>query len=246
MSFSYNEALSEDQIELKEELVRQIHADAQRDRKSSTSSIPVHADLEQFIDAVAKLVDFDQKNAAKKVILKDEDTGANVMEHPKYPNEDLSGIVLYSLVRRAPGTTEGGNEPFSRQRRETRPRIRDIVTNDPSNPGRATVIRSQWFDNLLRFKIVARSSTQANQLALWFEKLMENNRYYFAALGITRFFFDEREEDKFSQIGNEPYYMRPLLYYVRTEETFEIDEQALNNIVVCLTSLNKENQNGTR
>lgn len=246
MSFNYNDTLSEDQIRLKEELVRQIHADAQRDKKSSISSMPVHADLEQFVDAVAKLIDFNQKNAAKKIILKDDDTGANVMEHPKYPNEDLSGIVLYSLVRRAPGTTEGGNEPFSRQRRETRPRIRDIVTSDPSNPGRATVIKSQWFDNLLRFKIVARSSTQANQLALWFEKLMENNRYYFAALGITRFFFDEREEDKFSQIGNEPYYMRPLLYYVRTEETFEIDEQALNNIVVCLTSLNKENQNGTR
>lgn len=246
MNFAYNTGLNNDQIQLKEELVRQIQADAQRDRKGGISSMPVHATLEQFIDAVAHLVDFNQKSATKKVILKDEDTGGNIMEHPKYPNEDLGGVVLYSLVRRAPGTTEGGNEPFSRQRRETRPRIREIVTNDPLDPGRATVIKSQWFDNLLRFKIVARSSTQANQLALWFERLMENNRYYFAALGITRFFFDEREEDKFSQIGNEPYYIRPLLYYVRTEETFEINEQALNNIVVCLTSLNKENQNGTR
>jgi len=246
MSYDNNEGLTSDQIRMKEVLVRQIQTDAKRERKGAISCMPVHSTLEQFIDAVAHLIDYNQQRADKKVVLKDEDTGGNLMEHPKYPNTDLGGIVSYSLVRRAPGTMEGGNEPFSRQRREIKPRIRQIQSGDGADIGRVKIVKSQWFDNLVSFKIIARSATQANRLALWFEELMEDNRYYFAGAGITKFHFDARETDEFTQIGNEPYYCRPLEYYVRTERTTEMDEQALNNIVVCLTSLNKENQNGTR
>lgn len=246
MSYSENDNLTDEQIKLKELLVRQIEADAKRSKNSSISQMEAHSTLEEFIDAVAHLVDYDQQKADKRVVLKDEDTGGNLMEHPKYPNEDLGGTVLYSLIRRAPGTMDGGNEPFSRGRREIKPRVRQIEKGEGSKTGRATTVRSQWFDNLVEFKIVARSATQANKLALWFEKLMEDNRYYFAGAGIVRYHFDERRDDEFKQMGNEPYYCRPLVYYVRTERTTEMDEQALNNIVVCLTSLNKENQNGTR
>lgn len=246
MSFNYNDGLDDDQCLTKDHLVRQIKSDQQKDRRQSISTMPVYNDLEQFIDAVAHVIEFSQEKVDKKVVFKDEGTGGKLMEHPKYPNKDLGGVIVYSLVRRAPGTMEGGNEPFSRQRREIKPRIRDVITNDPQNPGRALILQSQWFDNLIRFKIVARSATQANKLAMWFEEFMECHRYYFAGLGITKFFFDEREEDKYEQIGNEPYYTRSLVYYVRTERTFELNEQAINNIVVCLTSLNKENQNGTR
>lgn len=246
MSFNYNDGLDEDQKISKEYLIKQIHTDFQRDKKNSMSTIPVHMDIEEFINAVAHVIDFSQEKVDKKLVLKDDGTGGKIMEHPKYPNQDLGAVVLYSLVRRAPGTMEGGNTPFDRARREVKPRIRDVITHDPQNPGRALVLKSQWFDNLIRFKIVARSATHANKMALWFESFMEQHRYYFANLGITKFYFDEREEDKFEQIGNEPYYSRSLVYYVRTERTFELNEQAINNIVVCLTSLNKENQNGTR
>lgn len=243
MSFTFNAELDEEQIRIKTELVRHIQSEAQKDIRKSMSTMPVHCDIEQFIDSVAALIDFDQRKADNKVVLKDTHAGGKIMEHPKYPNQDLGGVVLYSMVERAPGTMEGGNEPFSRQRREIKPRIRDIISNDPKTPGQATVVKSQWFDNLIQFEIVARSATQANKLALWFEDLMECNRYYFAALGITKYFFDMRGKDAFEQNGNEGYYKRPLIYYVRTERTFEIREQALNNIIVCLTSLNKENQN---
>lgn len=248
MSFDYNAELDQEQIEIKQEIIRQVQRDYQKAarRSSSMSSIPASCDIDEFVDGVAALVDFDQAKNHKKVILKDEHVSGKIMEHPKYPKEDVSGVVLYSLVRRAPGTTAGGNEPFSRARREIEPTIKDVIVNDPKNPGRATILKSQWFDNLVRFQVVARSATQANKLALWFEDLMECNRYYFAGIGITRFFFDEREEDKFEQIGNEGYYMRSLIFYVRTEKMYELSEQAINNIVVCLTSLNKENQNGTR
>lgn len=246
MSFNYNAGLDEDQIKIKTELVRQIYADAQRDKRTAMSTMPVHCDIEGFIDAVALLVEYNQAKADKKVVLKDSYAGGKIFEHPKHPGEDLGGVVVYSMVERAPGTMEGGNEAFNRSRREVKPRIRDVIVNDPNNPGRATILTSQWFDNHIRFEITARSATQANKLALWFEELMECNRYYFAGLGITKYFFDKREEDKFEQNGNEGYYKRPLVYYVRTERTFEISEQAINNIVVCLTSLNKENQNGTR
>lgn len=239
MSFTYNSDLNAEQIALKEKLIFEIQREQSKStirRGEAISTIPVYSDIEQFIDGIAKLVELDQAKAEKKVCFKDENVGSKIMEHPKRPGEDVSGMILYSMVRRAPGTMEGGNTPFDHARREAVPRVRDIITNDPDNPGQAKVLKSQWFDNLLKFRIVARSSTRANELAIWFENLMECNRYYFAAMGITRYLFWEREADTFEQIGNEGYYYRNMVYYARTERTFAITEQAINNIVVCLTS----------
>jgi hypothetical protein len=236
--FNNNEGLTEHQVSVKEKILIDIANEVAKSRNSDgqISKMPVHSNIEQFIDAVQQVINIDQEGAASKVILKDERAAGNIMEDPKNPGEDVSGVVLYSMERRAPGTMKGGNTPFNETRRELKPRVREVLGDSQEHPDEAKIIYSQWFDNQLCFKIVARRAHRANELALWFEELMECNRYFFAGRGITKYYFWERKRDEFQQLGNEPYFTRPLMYYVRTERSYELSEQTLNNIVVCLTS----------
>jgi len=238
MSFNYHENLTSEQIALKEVLVSEIIKDYSKAPKGtlSISKIPVHSNLEQFIDSVKELIDLDQANIDQRVTLLDDHSKSNIFQDVDDPERELSGVVLYSLERRAPGTMAGGNSWFSKERREVKSRIREIQTNDPSFPGQAKVFLSQWFDNQIKFKICARTNKRANELCNWFENLIETNRYYFAVKGITKFFMDERARDTLEQIGNEQVECRPFYFFVRTEKTYELTEQALNKLVVSLTT----------
>jgi len=240
MSFNNNQGLNQEEILLKEELITTIKRDYTKlQRTSSMSTIPVYGNIEDFIDGVKELVDINQETADQRVILRDDYTTDNIMEDPSNPTKELSGVILYSMVKRAPGTMEGGNTWFDSGRREVKPRIRDIITNDPKNPGQAKIVYSQWFDNEIKFQITARTNKRANELALWFEDLMETNRPYFAFKGITKYFMDERKTDNFKQYGNDSFEIRPYHYFVRTEKTREVTEQALNNLII---RLNKSKQ----
>jgi len=238
MNFNYNKGLTPQDVRLKETLIREILRDYSKVKTHTprTSSIPAHSDIEQFIDGVKEVIDIDQINAAQRVILKDNYAAGNVLEDPLNPGKELSGVVLYSMKRRAPGTLEGGNTWFDKGRRDVKPRLRDIITGDPSNPGQVQILYSQWFDNEVKFDIVARTNKRANQLSLWFENMMEVNRHFFAFRGITKYFMNERKEDSFKQYGNDSFECRPYSYFVRTERNYKVTEEALNRLIISLNN----------
>ena len=238
MNFNYNEGLTPEQIALKERLARQILRDYSKlsEPKSQISSIPICSSVEDFVDSLADLIDLNQDTAGQRVLLRDSHHSDNLFEDPDDPTKELSGVVLYSMKRRAPGTMSGGNVWFNRERREVKPRLRDIITNDINNPGQVKLIYSQWFDNELRFDIAARTNKRANELALWFEDLMESNREFFAYKGITKYFMNIRESDESRQYGNDQVECRPYYYFVRTEGTYEVTEQALNRLIISLNA----------
>jgi hypothetical protein len=238
MKFSYNEYLDNYQISIKNKILSEITRDYRSlpSKSDGISSFPVHSSIEDFISNVAELISIDQETSDQKVLLKDDYSEVNILEDPINPNKELSGVVLYSLDRRSPGTMAGGNTWFSSERREIKPRIREVITNDPENLNQAKLIFSQWFDNRVCFKICTRTNKRSNELALWFENLMELNRVYFALKGTTKYYLDERESDSFEQIGNEGYHIRPYYYLVRTERTYFVTEQAINKIVISLTT----------
>lgn len=238
MSFSFNEGLSDNQIDLKDKITREILRDYGSvcdDPRGAISKTPRHGDIEEFIDAIAELIAMDQETAEQRVMLKDQHAEGNIMEDPDDPAKELSGVVLYAMKRRAPGTMAGGNVWFNRERREVKPRIREIITNDPNNPSQAKIVYSQWFDNEVLFEIVARTNKRANELALWLEDLLERNRTFFMCRGFQRYLYNMREEDGQKQYGNDNYHVRPLCYFVRTERTNEVSEQTLNRLVITLT-----------
>lgn len=85
------------------------------------------------------------------------------------------------------------------------------------------------------FEVVAKTSKQANKLVDWFEEFMEVNREIFAKKGIVKYHFDKRESDRFLTRGETGYYVRPMVYYVRTERTYAITESKINKLVVKLS-----------
>lgn len=240
MSFEYNIGLTDTQVALKEELTREILRDYTKlHKREAISKSSAHNNIEEFIDSVKELIDIDQETSGQRVILKDDYATNNLLEDPDDPNKELSGVVLYSMKRRAPGTMEGGNTWFDRGRREVKPRIREIISNDPCNPGQSKIVYSQWFDNEVKFDIVARTNKRANELALWFEDLMEANRPFFAFRGINKYFMNIREADEFKQYGNDSIECRPYCYFVRTEKCNEVTEQSLNRLIIRLNTNKK-------
>jgi len=237
MILNNNEGLSPTGIEYKELIVREILANHRKDNATyqGIGTSPVYSTVDGFINAVKQLLDIVYADNNRKVMLKDMDTVGNVMQNPHNAAEELSGAVVYEMVRRAPGTMKGGNDWFSEVRREVKPRIRSIKTGDLADPY-ATVYLSQWFDNLLSFNVCARTAYRADELATEFENMMESYRFYFSLKGVGKYFLRERTRDVAHPIGNEMLYYRPLEYYVRTETTYTVNENTINKILMTLVT----------
>ncbi|MDD3412438.1 MAG: hypothetical protein PHY47_00395 [Lachnospiraceae bacterium] len=232
-----NESLTPEQIGIKNEYIKSLTEGAFLQREFAPSSINKNTSLNGFITLVKEAIDRDQKEKKNKIIFIDEYAKVNKFENPHKPGEDARAIVSYSLNRRAPGTTAGGNTPFDKSRREIKPQFRGVGIDEIKAPGQITFYSGQWFDNLICFHIYARSNKEANDIADWFEELMECNRQFFAWNGILKYHFEERESDAVVKDGDNAIHLRPMVYWVRTEKCYEITEQAINNIVLLLTTI---------
>lgn len=228
-----DDGLSEDEIALKREYL--AHSFSQLDTKSRNTGanyIQPHSTLDQFIDLVKEAIDKDQSDKKDKVFFLDNYSHSNIFEDPSSPGKDALGIVGYRLTSRVPGTTAATNRPGDSSRREVRPSLRAVTYDDPSKPKQATFHYGRWYDNMICFEIYARSNKEANDLAMWFEDLMEKYRPFFALNGIMKYHFEERDGDAAKKNGDSVIQIRPLHYWVRTEKTYEIDEHTINNILV--------------
>lgn len=231
-----SEGLTEEQKKLKWQYIETITGNPYQMRQTGSSYVPVNSSLEDFINLVKQLVDLNQKDKKNKVILVDDFSPNNIFEDPTKPGSDVVATIGYRLRRRAPGTTKGGNKPFNEERREVTPHLRAVTVDEENNPGSVTFNMGQWFDNELRFEIYARTNKEANEIAMWFENIMDLNRQFFAYKGIMKYYFLERESDTVVKEGDGIVHCRPLCYWVRTEKCYEITEQAINNIVILLTT----------
>lgn len=231
-----NEGLTEEQKKLKWEYIESLSGNPYKLRQSGTSYVPVHSTLKDFIDKVKQLVDLNQKDKKNKVILVDDFSPNNIFEDPKEPGSDVVATIAYRLRKRAPGTTAATNQPFDGRRREVTPHLRAVTVDEVNNPGGVTFNMGQWYDNEVRFEIYARTNKEANEISMWFENIMDQNRQFFAYNGIMKYYFLERESDTVVKEGDGVVHCRPMCYWVRTEKCYEITEQAINNIVILLTT----------
>jgi hypothetical protein len=237
IQIQYNDGLSESQVDLKNKYIAALTENTFTDKIIGPAQIDRMPTLNDFIDGVKEIIDLDQKEFKNKIIFIDEYTKTNIFEDPKVPNKDARAVVSYSLYKRAPGTTKGGNTPFDKSRTEIKPQFRGVAINEVANPGQLTFYSGQWFDNRICFHIYARSNKEANDVADWFEEVMERHRHFFAYKGFLKYHFEERESDAVVKEGDNAIHLRPMVYWVRTEKCYEITEQAINNIVLLLTTI---------
>jgi hypothetical protein len=231
-----NDGLTEEQVIAKGFYIDEIMKGANNKTRYGASSVPVHSNLDEFVDRVKEVLELEQIDKKNKVILIDEHSQNNVFQNPVTGKEDILGVITYSLRKRTHGTTAATNQPNDPSRREVRPRLRAATYDDVENPTQVIFHMGQWYDNIICFDINARTNAEANEVAMWFENIMDKNKPFFAYKGIMKYYFLERENDAAVKQGDGVVHCRPMVYWVRTEKCYTITEQAINNIIVKITT----------
>lgn len=191
---------------------------------------PEAGNLEHFIDCVKALIENDQEDKEFQIKLIDEYVDENIFQDPQDPNKDLLGIVECSVLSRSPAKDHSA--------RDLKPRVVDVVKDDPNYPGENVVWYMQRFDNIVSFKMVAPTATDANRMANWFEDLMVKGSEFFSLNGFNHFYFEEREADQYmaDSKSEQGAYIRPLNYYVRTRKVYKLNEKTLDRLVVLMST----------
>lgn len=167
---------------------------------------------------------------------------AQGVQNPLNYTEDMSEtddnitseVITYSVKARKPGVFEQVAQGYAMSDRVQRQRKKIFreAFDDPEHPGLKVFTYGQEFDNIVEFKIWARTNKTANARAMWFEDFMEQWRWYFEASGVKKIHYEGRDEDVHLSPENRKLVCRPLIYYVRTEKITVVKEYSLRSLVV--------------
>ena len=185
-------------------------------------------DIDGFFKLVGDVIALQEKNEGSKNLL------AYMEDYPEEDDNIDREVITFCLVDRKPGTFE--QKGFSaaladgniRQRRKV---FRD-AQEDPDYPGNKLYSYGQWYDNIVEFKVYARTNKVANRRALWLEEALDIWEWFFAASGVSKFSYLGRDRDLVLSPGNRKVSCRTLRYYVRTERLTTVREQILRSLTI--------------
>jgi len=142
--------------------------------------------------------------------------------------------ITYSVSERKPGTFEAkpfGRALSNRNLRQYKRFFRESI-EDPDYPGCKIFSYGQFFDNLVEFRVWARTNKVANLRAIWLEETLDRWEWFMKASGVTQMHFHERMADTVVAPGNHKIACRTLRFYVRTERITVYREHILRSLVV--------------
>lgn len=196
---------------------------------------PVSSSLDDFLTYVRELMEVEQEGNAYKVILIDDFAKENIFQDPRDPRTKVLGVITCSVESSKPGSFSQTNKPMNHGgTREIRPSLRGIEKSDLEDKSTYKYYFGQLFDNQICFKIHARSNKEANQITSWFQNLLQVHKNFFAQKGIIRYYFLERESDSVVKESDGVIHVRPLCYYLTTEETYTTTEHVLQKLKLKL------------
>tara|TARA_R110002126_G_scaffold155054_1_gene302087 strand:- start:1054 stop:1743 length:690 start_codon:yes stop_codon:yes gene_type:complete len=150
-------------------------------------------------------------------------------------DDNITGeVISYSLRQRKPGHFEQGGQGSAMGNRKTRARKKIFreAFDDPDHAGLKIYTFGKEFDNIVEFKLHARTNKTANARAMWFENFMEEYTWYFRASGVKLVTYEGRDKDIHISPENRKLVCRPLLFYVRTEQVTTVKEYNLRSLIV--------------
>lgn len=145
-------------------------------------------------------------------------------------------VITWKIIGRAPGQMDQVRIADKDGRREYVPRLRE-VTEDVLDFGYSIFHYSQIMDNYVEFCINANDSGKADEVALWFEEIMDRYKWFFSFQGINRAWFIERKSEMFENLKSNLQYKIPMIYFIRTEKTISMKTKDIESIAIdiCLT-----------
>lgn len=182
-----------------------------------------------------------------------ENGNAALVVVPAYPDELLNmgtsssanpaghfpATITYQIVRREPATIQ--DHPFD-PRKNIKPSLLRIV-NDGNVVGQQS---HQLYDNLVQLDCWSTSNGDADNLVEWLENFMIGYTFYFKEYGIHemyyfrggRFTWGTTEEEAMVRWRN-PFKVRSMTYYVRSEKLWWKELKELEVIVAELNMITK-------
>ena len=139
-------------------------------------------------------------------------------------------IVTYKLLKREPGDFSQG-PPFGGSVKNYRPVLREEI-EDQDNPSYKKLVFGYWHDNLVEFTCFARTNKEADDRALWIEKLMNNYLWFFRYSGVNRVLYFGRGSETSEKFDGYTIYGRSIKYFVRTEDIVVVSEKEIEQIAL--------------
>lgn len=163
-----------------------------------------------------------------------EDWGVFTIEHPTHTdttNKQFPQIV-YELTSAEPGMY-GKNQ-------EIKPRLREniIEKNEETNETSSYSIYAQTIDMEITFYIYADNNKRASIITRKFKEFLYESVGFLKQKGLVQIFF--KNESYASDRSNETYAVRKLVYYIRTEETYRIDDTILQEVAIQADAIYNE------
>ena len=190
-------------------------------------------EIPDYFKLVGKVLGLQQKNEGAKNLL------AYMEDFPEEDDNINGEVITYSILERKPGTFEqtGISSALSERNIRQRRKMFREVTADPEYPGSRLYSYGQWFDNVVAFRVWARTNKVANKRALWLEKTLEQWEWYLTASGVSKAIYLGRDEDQVFTPNNFKVSCRTLRYFVRTERITTVREQILRSLIIKGTNL---------
>lgn len=196
---------------------------------------PSHSSLDDFLTFIKELMELEQQDKKHKVILIDDFSKNNIFEDPHNQGVHALGVITCSVKVSKPGSWHQTNSPTSSSgTREIRPSLRGIEKSSVEDKAIWTYYFGQKFDNDICFKIHARSNKEVNEITSWFQNLLAIHKKFFAQKGVIRYYFRERESDIVVKENDSVIHVRPLCYYLATEDVYTTTEYVLQKIKLKL------------
>jgi hypothetical protein len=122
-------------------------------------------------------------------------------------------VITWKVIKREPAkmSVKGDSRP-QRKARFTR----DLRLS--AQPNKVITVETRPIDHIIEFSCWSTSAQQANDRALWLERLFVTHSWAFEIQGADRFFWKERGIDTYATVGNIKLYQRPVRFHVRTLE----------------------------
>lgn len=122
-------------------------------------------------------------------------------------------VITWKVIKREPAkmSTKGDSRPQRKARFTQDLRLAD-------QPNKVIIVETRPIDHTIEFSCWSTSAQQANDRALWLERLFVTHSWAFEIQGADRFFWKERGIDTYATVGNIKLYQRPVRFHVRTLE----------------------------
>lgn len=183
-------------------------------------------DIDEFTELVRQAIDHFENTQG----VNDESKISYSRDYSLKSNE--REVITHEIKRREPGIFDQ-SAPFEGGVKNYRPLLREEI-DDVDNPGYKVLIFGYWYDNLIRFTIYARTHKEADDRAMWFEKLMTSYLWFFRYSGVQRVLYYGRGEEIVKEYDGFKMFGRTIDFFVRTEEITTISEKTIEQIALDL------------